>query len=393
MNTFKVSIGLIALALLGSTAFAATATEVRSSFRSVATLAVPELRVPSVVEVAVPSSISVERRIGVYNVTEDVFVPYEARVTARTDAATVTVTSPRMSTDMLEQLVDANNETSVDFLLNETGATQTLTTITYTFNEPITSDTLYMSLDQYVVRPDNVTIRALVNGTMQRMAAKIVPSTNSVTFPKTVATTWEVTLEHRQPLRFTELQFVDTSRIPRETFVRFLAHPERTYELYYNPEVVIAQNTGEVPNVRDVSDVLVGTVGRERANAMYTPADTDEDTIIDAVDNCPRHTNVDQTDVDGNGRGDACDDFDRDGIVNQQDNCTDLPNRDQTDIDRDGIGDACDATESRITEQYPWIVWVALSLAALIFVALFMVALKHKEEPVEAGKNDQNVVG
>lgn len=396
MNRFKGKYiaGLLALLLLGTTVVAATATEVRSSFRSVATVTLPTLRVPSVVEVTVPSYIDARRHVGVYNVGSDVFVPYVVRTDSSVNANPVSVASVDAPTAQLTFLVDGDSDTSVDFLLSETGIEQSRSTVTYTFAEPITSDTLRMSLDQYVVRPDNVTIRALVNDTMQRVVARMVPSSNSVTFPETTSAVWEVTLEHRQPLRFTELTFVDKSRVPSEVYVRFLAHPEQTYELYHNPEVVVPQNLGERPNLFDTREVFGGSVANDRANAMYTPADTDEDTIIDAVDNCPRHTNVDQSDVDGNGRGDACDDFDRDGIVNQQDNCADVPNRDQADIDRDGVGDACDADESRLTEQYPWIVWVALTLAALVFVGLFMVALKHKEdEPVPAGKDDQSVLG
>ena len=73
--------------------------------------------------------------------------------------------------------------------------------------------------------------------------------------------------------------------------------------------------------------------------------DSDNDQIIDFYDNCVDVPNTDQADWDDDGVGNACDvdfDTDGDGVFNGIDNCVDVPNADQADLDTDGLGDACD---------------------------------------------------
>ena len=64
--------------------------------------------------------------------------------------------------------------------------------------------------------------------------------------------------------------------------------------------------------VVDGNDAASGTI---RINWEYP--DSDSDTVIDALDNCPNDANTDQSDVDGDMLGDVCDaDADDDGLLN-----------------------------------------------------------------------------
>jgi len=91
--------------------------------------------------------------------------------------------------------------------------------------------------------------------------------------------------------------------------------------------------------------------------------DRDEDGVADCSDTCPNNGNIIQDDTDGDGLGDGCDgcpgdfnktavglcgcgtadtDSDDDGVVDCLDNCVAADNPNQNDTDNDGAGDACD---------------------------------------------------
>ena len=114
-----------------------------------------------------------------------------------------------------------------------------------------------------------------------------------------------------------------------------------------------------------VTDDLDGTT-EQIISIMVTGTDTDGDTIYDPSDNCPNTANNNQSDIDNDQLGDACDpDIDGDGVDNtldafpndatessdsdsdnvgdNTDNCVNATNFDQSDIDSDTLGDACDA--------------------------------------------------
>ncbi len=71
-------------------------------------------------------------------------------------------------------------------------------------------------------------------------------------------------------------------------------------------------------------------------------ADSDDDGVNDEEDNCPNVQGA-QTDTDGDGIGDLCDDdVDGDSTPDATDNCPLIANYDQYDYDGDGMGDLCD---------------------------------------------------
>ncbi|TWT42033.1 Alpha-agarase precursor [Phycisphaerae bacterium RAS1] len=74
--------------------------------------------------------------------------------------------------------------------------------------------------------------------------------------------------------------------------------------------------------------------------------DSDDDGVPDSTDNCDFISNPDQTDTDGDGQGDACDnDDDNDGLNDGADNCPGVSNPSQKDTDHDGQGDECDGDD------------------------------------------------
>ena len=104
----------------------------------------------------------------------------------------------------------------------------------------------------------------------------------------------------------------------------------------------------DVHNWRSVRQYIDGRLIQEDDNGACLKStnelvrtDVDGDGILDRHDNCLHQPNADQSDLDGNGYGDACDDDrDGDGIPNDQDDCPDEVA--MTDFDGDGVFDSCD---------------------------------------------------
>lgn len=97
--------------------------------------------------------------------------------------------------------------------------------------------------------------------------------------------------------------------------------------------------------------ILTATPGAKNGNqtsglidiGSAPEVDSDGDGFPDSTDNCPDTFNPIQTDLDGDGVGDDCDeDLDGDGIPNVLDNCPATANPDQADLNLDNVGDVCD---------------------------------------------------
>lgn len=96
-------------------------------------------------------------------------------------------------------------------------------------------------------------------------------------------------------------------------------------------------------SVASVTDPTKRTFAAARLVVSKSLA-SDEDLVPAELDNCPGTSNPEQTDLDGDTVGDACDDDrDGDGVANGRDNCSSDSNPGQSDSDGDGRGDECDS--------------------------------------------------
>lgn len=336
-----------------------------SAFRRVTDVVIPPLTVPRVVEVPYGDSVG---GVGVADVTDGSFWPYYVKTTAVPTASLAGITG---TGEGMAMAADGNQGTYADFpVFGDEGA---VAEIYLRYAAPVSFSSLYLSLPAHVALPN--TVRIAVRGAGGAETIVVAPRRMegmAVPFPVTRASEWHISLWHGQPLRIAEISLgADSAGTSARTGIRFLAQPKHEYALYYSPDHSVSIATGEAPDLADDRDVLRVTSANDRENPAFVMADTDGDGIPDSRDNCVSLSNPDQVDINGNGRGDVCDDFDKDGAVNSADNCPNDPNREQADTDADGMGDVCDGEESRFTEKYPWLPWLGIGSAAAVLIALF----------------------
>lgn len=344
------------------------------SYRNYAVVSPLKMPVPGIVEADFSLSEVYSDLVAVHNEETKEFVAYEI-VNTYDKNINVTKSIDSVSSKSLSSLFDSNYDTVVDFNIDNSGA-MGRAYLQVSFSEPIKSTTLVLTLGEYVSLPASVTVKAVVNNSEVIVLSRLSPSSSRINFPETTSKDWTVELTYSQPLRISELSFNNLLNTATKKTVRFLGLPNNTYVVYVNPENSLRDDANSLNNLATVNGStsfkklgMFGVVD----NPSFVLSDRDQDTIPDLRDNCVLISNLDQIDLDQNGRGDVCDDFDADLIMNISDNCVQVVNRNQLDTDGDGVGDLCDTDESRLTEKYPFIVWFGIGFAGMVLLGLLFI--------------------
>ena len=387
MNKYFASFA-IALLIVPSVGFAQSQIDQSTGFQQTFTVEAPDILVPTVVEVDLSAA---EFDINQFMVRAQATQQPVASLFRKAYAVDPFEYTVSAAGRVLAALTDDNYETTENFPVTVDG--QGSVTFAITGADTITASAITMNLAPNVALPTFASVTAVVDGVEEVVVARTAVTSRQISFPQTISPQWSVTLEHAQPLRLSELQFTQLEQEATvEQTLRFLAQPNTTYEIYFDPEFFVALDRVESGDLVSDQDVLVlDTVPNIQNNPLFALSDTDDDSIPDQRDNCVQLANPDQLDINQNGRGDVCDDFDRDSIINSLDNCPDTPNRQQADEDNDGIGDDCDTEESRVTEKYAWIPWAAMGGALLVFAGLFAVVLRRKVDVDSESNSDSEI--
>lgn len=344
-----------------------------------------DIDVPTVVEVKLDNIDTQNQYFLVSDKDDQVLIPSLLVKNYVENEKTFSVTNNQ---SVLRSINDGEYDTSETFMLSEDGDNSV--SLEFNYNQPIRTDGFNFSLDKHVALPDSITISYLdENGDQSLIVSVTEPTKSKIDFPEVTSTKFVVDMEYSQPLRVTEASFDDLDLIYNKTpGLRFLAKPNNSYAIFFDREYYVDVDLQEAPNLYNDEDVLEIQYSSLSENNLFVESDIDGDGVVDKIDNCVRIANPDQVDINDNGRGDVCDDYDRDGVINSKDNCPNDPNRRQLDKDGDGIGYVCDDEESRVTEKYPFIVWGGIIMAILVFIFLYLSAVRSIKEQKEKESSD-----
>jgi hypothetical protein len=375
MHTYKI----LGLGILIGSAFIASAqvsNDAISAFRNQMHIEAINVAVPTTVELPL-SAVDEYRNFLIIDDATQKTVPwflneqYTIKPVPLTGAMKLN-NMPHLTPDVL---VDGNLESGLAFNLPEDK--QGSAEIWLTSEVPFLSSGITFDFGQNVTLPKTIEVRAIVDGILSIVLAETAFTKEKIQFIPTNSHYWIVTLRYEQPMVINEVTLSQDNVARAVTSgLRFLAQPGSTYTVYHNPDRTVNIPFVEQGNLRTDMNVLRLSAVTSVANPAYSPADSDMDGVLDAVDNCVSISNAEQVDINKNGQGDACEDFDQDGRVNTEDNCTNIPNLNQEDTDGDGTGDVCDAEESRITEKYTWVPWAGMGIALLVLCILFVLVIQ-----------------
>lgn len=345
------------------------------AFRQYKEISMPTIKVPTVVEVPLPEAFSNRFDFAVLLMGFGQFEPYLFHERLSFPRTVFSIRPGVLGVNVVNYMNDGNSRTFLEFPLPESG--QGKARLVLTGEKPMTLAGMTFFLDQYVALPTSIEVRARVGGVEKIILARSKMQSETVVFPKTTSSEWIVSLSYGQPLRIAEIILNESGTgVSSERTLRFLAQPAQNYRVYFDADRAVSIRTKEAGNLSSDVGVLRLPAVPAQQNPNYSLADTDGDSVPDIRDNCTSIANADQTDLDANGRGDACDDFDKDGVTNSLDNCPNNPNRYQEDVDGDNIGDVCDGAESRVTEKYTWLPWAGMGFAGLVLIVLFAITAR-----------------
>lgn len=270
-----------------------------------------------------------------------------------------------------ENLVDGDNKTSFSFDPDQSEEEK----IEIEFNEEVNISGVIIHLDEGVISPQTISIRAKFNNEEWKTLVAQKNYTSYLEFPDVSVSNLEISFSTPHFLRISELEIASKSlfdgrnKIESVEELTFFAEEGKRYFLFsdahfgqktYNP-------TKKQPLSVDEATPIFEMPAAEN-NPDFNP-DFDNDGINDNIDLCPKIVDPENTDIDNNGRGDACEDPDLDNIYSNLDNCPFAYNPDQTDSDFDGTGDVCDQDAN--LEILPFLVPENFDLSRMEFVYVF----------------------